>query len=67
MPKDIWYIQDTTTNQWLHNYETDLENCTWGTTLGAHDFGTEQAAQDAIDAWGQQPSGKFIGRNPPIH
>lgn len=67
MPKDVYIIEDTSNNLFLISYSTDLLSCGWGNVLNAVHFDSQQAADDAISAWGETPGERFIGKVPPIH
>lgn len=65
MPKEVWLIKDTNTDQYIHTYSTTLSNCIWGNSLGAQNFNTEGEADVAIEAWDEEPGERYIGSNPP--
>lgn len=69
MPKPPkWFILDTQTGLFCSFYSISLNNCGWDVPLNAIDFGTQEAANNAINAWeGGSQEGRFIGSNPPGH
>lgn len=53
MPKkDKWFILDSNTELFISFYSVVLANCGWDVAFNAIDFGTEEAANNAITAWG---------------
>jgi hypothetical protein len=67
MPANYFIIEDTSNHLFMISYSEVLENCGWGNILSAVHFTTQQAADDAIAAWGLGSQSRYIGENPKPH